>query len=160
MSRARVIAAAALFLALTVVKFVLPQRAEAFCGGLHSAMESGQELRAAMETGHEVDKEMGDVFFAAMNVCRLLGLDGEEIRLTPIEYKLLCLLSRNVGKVLTHKFITQSIWGNSLDSTTASLRVFMATLRKKLKDSPDGVQYIQTHVGIGYRMIRVEDKAE
>ena len=85
---------------------------------------------------------------------------GEEIRLTPIEYKLLCLLSRNVGKVLTHKFITQSIWGNSLDSTTASLRVFMATLRKKLKDSPDGVQYIQTHVGIGYRMIRVEEKTE
>ena len=87
-------------------------------------------------------------------------LAGEEIRLTPIEYKLLCLLSRNVGKVLTHKFITQNIWGNSLDSTTASLRVFMATLRKKLKDSPDGVQYIQTHVGIGYRMIRVEEKTE
>ena len=84
----------------------------------------------------------------------------EEVRLTPIEYKLLCLLSRNVGKVLTHKYITQSIWGNSLDSTTASLRVFMATLRKKLMPSPDSPAFIQTHVGVGYRMIRVEDKTE
>lgn len=90
--------------------------------------------------------------------CAFLG--GEEIRLTPIEYKLLCLLSRNVGKVLTHKYITQNIWGNSLEGTTASLRVFMATLRKKLTLSPDSPPYIQTHVGVGYRMIRVEEKTE
>ena len=90
--------------------------------------------------------------------CVTMG--GEEIRLTPIEYKLLCLLSRNVGKVLTHKYITQCIWGNSLDSTTASLRVFMATLRKKLTLSAENPAPIQTHVGIGYRMIRVEDKTE
>ena len=89
-----------------------------------------------------------------------VSLDGEEIRLTPIEYKLLCLLSRNVGKVLTHKYITQNIWGNSLESSTASLRVFMATLRKKLTRTPDSPAYIQTHVGIGYRMVRVEDNME
>ena len=88
------------------------------------------------------------------------SLDGEEIRLTPIEYKLLCLLSRNVGKVLTHKYITQSIWGNSLDSTTSSLRVFMATLRKKLALPAGDPPLIQTHVGVGYRMIRVEEKTE
>jgi two-component system KDP operon response regulator KdpE len=89
-----------------------------------------------------------------------VSLDGEEIRLTPIEYKLLCLLSRNVGKVLTHKYITQNIWGDSLESSTASLRVFMATLRKKLTRTPDSPAYIQTHVGIGYRMVRVEEKTE
>ncbi|MDD5953672.1 MAG: response regulator transcription factor, partial [Firmicutes bacterium] len=60
-------------------------------------------------------------------------LDGQEMHLTPIEFKLLCLLSKNVGKVLTHTFITQNIWGQSWDSNMASLRVFMATLRKKLK---------------------------
>ena len=87
-------------------------------------------------------------------------LAGEEIRLTPLEYKLLCLLSRNVGKVLTHKYITQNIWGDSLESSTASLRVFMATLRKKLTRSPDSPAYIQTHVGIGYRMVRVEENTE
>lgn len=83
-------------------------------------------------------------------------LDGQELHLTPIEFKLLCLLSRNVGKVLTHTFITQNIWGQSWDSNMASLRVFMANLRKKLEPTPDSPQYIQTHIGVGYRMVRVE----
>jgi len=83
-------------------------------------------------------------------------LDGAELHLTPIEYKLLCLLSKNVGKVLTHTYITQQIWGSSWENDIASLRVFMATLRKKLENGKDGQQYIQTHIGIGYRMLRVE----
>ena len=83
-------------------------------------------------------------------------LKGEEMHLTPIEYKLLCLLSQNVGKVLTHTFITQKIWGSSWENDVASLRVFMATLRKKLESEPDSPQYIQTHIGVGYRMLKVE----
>ena len=83
-------------------------------------------------------------------------LDDTELHLTPIEYKLLCLLSKNVGKVLTHTYITQQIWGSSWENDIASLRVFMATLRKKLEKGKDGQQYIQTHIGIGYRMLRVE----
>lgn len=86
--------------------------------------------------------------------CAFLG--EEELHLTPIEYKLLCLLSHNVGKVLTHTYITQNIWGTSFDSDVASLRVFMATLRKKLEKDANGPQYIQTHIGIGYRMLKVE----
>ncbi len=80
----------------------------------------------------------------------------DELHLTPIEYKLLCLMSQNVGKVLTHTFITQKVWGSSWDNDVASLRVFMATLRKKLEAGPDSPQYIQTHIGVGYRMMRVE----
>ena len=83
-------------------------------------------------------------------------LSGDELHLTPIEYKLLCLLSRNVGKVLTHTFITQKIWGATWESNIASLRVFMATLRKKIEPSADSPQYIQTHIGIGYRMVKAE----
>ena len=83
-------------------------------------------------------------------------LDESELHLTPIEYKLLCLLAKNVGKVLTHTYITQNIWGRSWDNDVASLRVFMATLRKKLESEPDSPQYIQTHIGIGYRMMKVE----
>ena len=83
-------------------------------------------------------------------------LKGEELHLTPIEYKLLCILSRNVGKVLTHTYITQQIWGRCSDNDVASLRVFMATLRKKLESEKNGVEYIQTHVDIGYRMLRME----
>ena len=86
--------------------------------------------------------------------CVFLG--DEELHLTPIEYKLLCLLARNTGKVLTHKFITQSVWGSSWENDVASLRVFMATLRKKLERTPDSPQFIQTHIGIGYRMLKVE----
>ena len=83
-------------------------------------------------------------------------LDDTELHLTPIEFKLLSLLSKNVGKVLTHKFIAENIWGSSWDNDVGSLRVFMATLRKKIEKSPDSPQYIQTHVGVGYRMIKVE----
>lgn len=83
-------------------------------------------------------------------------LKDRELHLTPIEYKLLCLLSRNIGKVLTHTYITQQIWGRCSENDVASLRVFMATLRKKLEPEKNGVQYIQTHIGIGYRMLRIE----
>ena len=83
-------------------------------------------------------------------------LKDEEMHLTPIEYKLLCLLSHNVGKVLTHTYITMQIWGSSRENDIASLRVFMATLRKKLEPKKTSPQYIQTHIGIGYRMLRVD----
>ena len=86
--------------------------------------------------------------------CAYLG--EEELHLTPIEYKILCLLATNVGKVLTHTFITQKIWGAAWENNVASLRVFMATLRKKIEATPDSPQYIQTHIGVGYRMLRVE----
>ena len=80
-------------------------------------------------------------------------LNNNELHLTPIEYKLICLLAKNVGKVLTHKYIIQNIWGSSADNNEASLRVFMATLRKKLNDSQQSL--IQTHIGIGYRMMKL-----
>ncbi len=83
-------------------------------------------------------------------------LNDEELHLTPIEYKLLCLLARNCGKVLTHNYITQQVWGTSWENNVASLRVFMATLRKKLEQDSDSPPFIQTHVGIGYRMARTD----
>ena len=82
-------------------------------------------------------------------------LEEKELHLTPIEYKMLCLLAKNVGKVLTHTYITKEIWGSSWDNDVASLRVFMATLRKKIEKDTQTPQYIQTHVGIGYRMLKV-----
>ncbi|MBQ9327115.1 MAG: response regulator transcription factor [Solobacterium sp.] len=83
-------------------------------------------------------------------------LNNKELKLTPIEFKLLCLLAKNTGKVLTHTYITQHIWGRSWDNDIASLRVFMVSLRKKLESDPHSPEFIQTHVGIGYRMIKVE----
>lgn len=83
-------------------------------------------------------------------------LNDSELRLTPIEFKLLCVLAKNVGKVLTHTYLTQNVWGSSWDNDVASLRVFMATLRKKLENAQGTQEYIQTHVGIGYRMVKVD----
>ena len=81
-------------------------------------------------------------------------MDGTLLKLTPTEYKLLCLLARDVGKILTHTYLTEKIWGSSWESDMASLRVHMATLRKKIEKDPEA-QYIQTHIGIGYRMLKL-----
>lgn len=78
----------------------------------------------------------------------------QEVHLTPIEYKLLCVLCKNTGKVLTHKYILKEVWGVALENDVASLRVFMATLRKKIEEKDSSIKYIQTHVGVGYRMVK------
>lgn len=81
-------------------------------------------------------------------------VDGKVVHLTPIEYRLLCLLARNVGRVLTHGTILQEVWKSSSKSDLASLRVFMGSLRKKIEPDTSAPRYIQTHVGVGYRMIQ------
>ena len=81
-------------------------------------------------------------------------MEDAALKLTPTEYKLLCLLAKDVGKVLTHTYLTDKIWGSCWESDMASLRVHMATLRKKLEKNGD-TQYIQTHIGIGYRMLKL-----
>ncbi len=83
-------------------------------------------------------------------------LGEEELKLTSMEYRLLCLLAKNTGKVLTHTYITQNIWGRNWENDIASLRVFMTTLRKKIEPDPDSPKYIQTHIGIGYRMLKID----
>ena len=88
-----------------------------------------------------------------------VSVEGREIHLMPLEYSLLCLLAQNVGKVLTYQFILDKVWVNALESDMSSLRVYMASLRKKIEKDTAHPQYIQTHIGIGYRMIKVEDKA-
>lgn len=109
-------------------------------------MQSAQTKPSVYENGQlRIDYASGCAYFG-----------GEEMRLTPIEYKLLCLLSRNTGKVLTHRYILENVWGSSLETDVGSLRVFMATLRKKLETEPGAPQYIQTHIGIGYRMMKME----
>ena len=94
----------------------------------------------------------GDLTIDYAAGCAYCG--DEEIHLTPIEYKLLCVLAKNTGKVLTHNYILKEVWSSTLAADMPSLRVFMATLRKKIEKNPSNPQYIQTHTGVGYRMIR------
>ena len=84
-------------------------------------------------------------------------VDDREVHVTPIEYKLLTLLAQNVGKVLTHNYILKKVWESTMETDTQSLRVFMATLRKKIEKNTANPVYLQTHVGIGYRMMRITD---
>lgn len=84
---------------------------------------------------------------------RHVFLDNEEIHLTPIEYKLMLLMTRYVGKVLTHKFILNEIWGSYSGNDTQSLRVFMANIRRKIEKKPAEPRYILTEVGVGYRLV-------
>jgi two-component system KDP operon response regulator KdpE len=83
---------------------------------------------------------------------RRLSLDSQIIHLTPIEYKILVLLAKNAGKVLTHDFIIRDVWGSYTDESHA-LRVNMANIRRKIETNPGSPQYILTEIGVGYRMV-------
>ncbi len=83
---------------------------------------------------------------------RIVKVEEKEIHLTPIEYKIIVLLSKNVGKVLTHDFIIREIWGPYMNENQ-TLRVNMANIRRKIEENPAEPKYIITEVGVGYRMV-------
>lgn len=78
-------------------------------------------------------------------------LRGKEIHFTPMEFKVITLLLKNYGKVLTHNFILKEVWGSSIGNDVQSLRVFMANIRRKIEENPAEPRYIITEVGVGYR---------
>lgn len=97
--------------------------------------------------------ENGDLKIDYASSCVFVG--DKEIHLTPIEYRILCMLARNCGKVLTHTDITGEIWGNSWSSTLVTLRTFVASLRRKIEICGKE-KYIHTHTSVGYRMVHID----
>jgi two-component system KDP operon response regulator KdpE len=84
---------------------------------------------------------------------RVVTVNGEEVHLTPHEYKLLQVLLRHAGKVLTHRQLLNEVWGpNSVDQAQY-LRVYIAQLRRKLEADPARPKHLQTEPGVGYRLI-------
>lgn len=83
---------------------------------------------------------------------RLVTLDGADIHLTQIEYKLVSILAKNAGKVLTYDYLLKEIWGPYADTDNQILRVNMANIRRKLEKNPAEPHYIFTEIGVGYRM--------
>ncbi len=109
---------------------------------LQNASQSQNELTFFKMDNLTIDLEKRRVF-----------LSDEEIHLTPMEYKLVTLMAKYAGKVLTHKFILEEIWGTYSGNDTQSLRVFMANIRRKIEKDPAQPRYILTEVGVGYRLV-------
>ena len=84
---------------------------------------------------------------------RLVFLNGAEVHMTPMEYSLLSLLFKNMGKVLTTTAIIKEIWGAGYGTDTQALRALMAGLRRKIESNPAKPRYIMTEIGVGYRLV-------
>jgi two-component system KDP operon response regulator KdpE len=83
---------------------------------------------------------------------RAVTLHGDEVHLTPIEYRLLALLAQNAGRVLTHQQLLREVWGAGHTHQPHYLRVYMATLRRKIERDPARPAILQTEQGVGYRL--------
>lgn len=94
--------------------------------------------------------EFGDV--RVDPVKRLVYKGDVEVRLTPVEYRLLSVLIRDAGKVLTHRELLREVWGPSYSESNQYLRVYMGHLRQKLEDNPAMPRHILTETGVGYRL--------
>jgi two-component system, OmpR family, KDP operon response regulator KdpE len=112
-------------------------------------------IRHSLKDSHGINSEPDKVSVGELEINykkRLVTLAGKEVHFTPIEYKIICLLSQNIGKVLTHDFIIREVWGPYTNEIQA-LRVNMANIRRKLEVNPAEPKYIVTEVGVGYKMV-------
>lgn len=82
---------------------------------------------------------------------RLVSVNDNEIHLTPIQYRLLCVLIKHACKVLTHQQILKEVWGPSYQENPHYLRIYMSQLRQKLESDPTQPKYLLTESGVGYR---------
>ncbi len=109
-------------------------------------------LRRREKAGDDGASEVafGTVWIDLIN--RVVKRDGQTVHLTPIEYRLLTLLVRNAGKVLTHRQILREVWGPSHVESSHYLRIYMGQLRHKLEDNPAQPRWLLTEAGVGYRL--------
>jgi two-component system KDP operon response regulator KdpE len=111
-------------------------------------------IRTAMRHAHRLGPEETTVSVGELRVdlaARRVFLGDEELHLTPLEYKLLTTMLAHSGKVLTHRFLLREVWGPLDSRENHYLRVFVASLRRKLRDDPARPRYIITEQGVGYR---------
>jgi two-component system KDP operon response regulator KdpE len=114
-------------------------------------------MRVALRHAARPSGEGGSSIFTMgdLNVdlgARRVSVGGREVHLTPLEYKLLTTLVRHAGKVLTHRFLLKEVWGPHHVEETHYLRVFMASLRRKIEVDPAEPRYLLTEAGVGYRL--------
>jgi two-component system, OmpR family, KDP operon response regulator KdpE len=111
-------------------------------------------MRTAMRHARRVGPEATTVTIGDLRVdlaARLVYRNDEEVHLTPLEYKLLVTMIKHAGKVLTHRFLLREVWGPQDSQENHYLRVFVASMRRKLEADPARPRYILTEQGVGYR---------
>ncbi len=114
-------------------------------------------MRVAMRHAAQVGEDPGSSVFSMGNIemdlaYRRVRVNGQEVHLTPIEYRLMHTLLQHSGKVLTHRQLLSEVWGQTYTEQTHYLRVYMAQLRRKLEADPARPRYILTEPGVGYRL--------
>ena len=120
-----------------------------------SARTEESEKVAALDSGADdyITKPFGSPELLAIDYDKhLVTLAGQPVHLTANEYRLVELLSRSAGKVLTYDRISEAMWGDAAGGNSQLLRVNMANIRRKLEQNPAEPQYILTEIGVGYRM--------
>lgn len=113
------------------------------------------EVRHSQKITNDINLDTGKITIGGLSIDfdkRIVKVDDHEVHLTPIEYKIIVLLAKNMGKVLTHDYIIKEIWGPYVNENQA-LRVNMANIRRKIEANPAEPKYIVTEVGVGYRMV-------
>ena len=111
-------------------------------------------MRTALRHAHRLGTDATTVTIGDLRVdlaARLITVKGVEVHLTPLEYKLLATMLKHAGKVLTHRFLLREVWGPQDSRENHYLRVFVASLRRKLENDPARPRYILTEQGVGYR---------
>lgn len=88
---------------------------------------------------------------------RLVTVEGKEIHLTRVEYKIVSMLAQNSGKIITYSSLIEQVWGPYADDNNRILRVNMANIRRKIEKNPGEPEYIFTELGVGYRMVEDEN---
>ena len=111
-------------------------------------------IRHLQKVGHSAQQPVLTVGELALDLDkRQVTLRGEPLHLTPLEYSLLSLLFKNMGKVLTTQFILKEVYGIGYGTDTQALRALMAGLRRKIEETPARPRYILTEIGVGYRLV-------
>ena len=119
-------------------------------GELRARIRAALRHRARTADGESQTVESGDLVLDMSR--RRVTVRGEEVRLTPIEYRLLGMLARHAGRVLTHEHLLREVWGPGYTTQTHYLRVYMAQLRHKLEPDPAHPKLLITEPGVGYRL--------
>lgn len=111
-------------------------------------------MRSALRHANRTESDITEISVGDLRIdlsARLVYRSGTEVHLTPLEYKLLVTLAKNSGKVLTHRFLLREVWGPHESQDTPYLRVFVASLRRKLEHDSARPRYILTEPCVGYR---------